>query len=539
MAIALDLNEKLLQRLNFARQVTGVRDGALVTRPTPPGIKEWELRDTQKHGLRLRVTAGSMTWTILKKHQGKLRRWSLDAFQRIDGDGQVFRGMTLKKAREVYDHFLSIASKGHDPVLERRALAEENKKERERVGETLEKAYIAHCDMLKDKGSQQTDLDRRKVIKWLDGSPIWKTPMVNIDQAAVAETYRPWFDHLKRGKPLPKYGPDSLSVGTLNKLVAYPSACWTACATRLELKGHSPFTLWRATVDVPLQKRRQRILDTSTDSGKLWLRELVTLRDKAHDPNLLSQRPSVTSAGLKPYSGVLIDFYLLVVLWGTRKMETALIRWEYLDMERRYLLLPGEITKSKKDGVIPITPWAHEILTERKKWNEAWRPDEIEDWVFPSREHGKPLNNPRGVLQTLQSMKGLDKIVVSAHDLRRTLATEVGEEEIDFKKIMRHYVVGQLLHHQQAHTRPLNATTGGYIIHADDARRAETMRHVYERRENRLRSLVGLPVEAGAEAPMPESGYPLDVSTVADRVKNDPAFMAQLLAAIAAQSSKK
>lgn len=51
-----------------------------------------------------------------------------------------------------------------------------------------------------------------------------------------------------------------------------------------------------------------------------------------------------------------------------------------------------------------------------KAANRRWPPYSEQVWVFPSRQHGKPIAEPRSILETHREEMGL---WITAHDLRR------------------------------------------------------------------------------------------------------------------------
>jgi len=150
--------------------------------------------------------------------------------------------------------------------------------------------------------------------------------------------------------------------------------------------------------------------------------------------------------------------------------------------------------------------------------NELWRPDDPSPFVFPSRRRGYPLSNPRGVLLSLHEETGL---MVNAHDLRRTMATEVGSEQ-HMQQAAKLLLAGAAMHHGGRRSGTvISAVTERYI-----QKKAEALRPIYQDREDKLRKLVGLPVLAGAARDQGEA------DDVLSRLRTDPDFKKMVLEAL-------
>jgi hypothetical protein len=104
-----------------------------------------------------------------------------------------------------------------------------------------------------------------------------------------------------------------------------------------------------------------------------------------------------------------------------------------------------------------------------------------------TREHGKPIAEASNILETLQEETGL---WITAHDLRRTMAPEIGMEA-QMKQLTRLLVAGAALHHVQGQTGGgVYGAAEGYLMD-----KASASRPLFVERENRLWKLVGLPAE--------------------------------------------
>lgn len=413
-AIRFRFTAALCERLSFDQQIVGVDDnGKPVTAPTAPEAKEWWCADELVRGLWIRVTPGAATWTIRRKLMG---RTTSRAMAQVKRPGVRGDAIGLDVARERARTYLAEMAQGRDPILVKADQVAKTKKARAERALTMGKVYEDFCS--KDSVKASTQIDRKKVIKWMSPSPLWRTPWAQVTPEVVEESMGPlrsWVQSGQRPTGL-RWGPDSISPGTLHKIQAYLKSAWSRQARHARSaatgRGEGPFALWQADGKWPEQRHRSGMLDTATNAGKAWIAALVDLRQQAHAAT--GQRISVRSTAVKPSLGVLCDYYLLVLIWGTRLSETAQLTWEAVNWDDGLVQLAPETTKTGKEGIVPLTHWAREILMERKRLNTIWRPEESA-FCFPSRRHGKPISNPRGILTTLNEASGL---AISTHDLR-------------------------------------------------------------------------------------------------------------------------
>jgi hypothetical protein len=176
---------------------------------------------------------------------------------------------------------------------------------------------------------------------------------------------------------------------------------------------------------------------------------------------------------------------------ATRRTDNAQLICSNVCFEDDVVMLSAETTKSGKMAAVPFGPWAAQILQNRKAASERWRPDALSEWVFPSRQHGKLIPEARNILETLQEETGL---WITVHELRRTMATEIGMEAL-MKQLTRLLVSSAALHHAQGQTGGVvvSGAAEGYLMC-----KASALRPLCVERENRLRKLVGLPVDGKA-----------------------------------------
>jgi len=481
----IELTEKVLSAVRFERQIVASSKGGVSTIPTPKDVRLWVVKDSKLEGFCIRVSPGAVGWYVRK---------------RIPGRGQLLRCMgnypelSADKARKRASVWLGMMSSGIDPLQEKKALIREGQVAAIKDKRTLGVVFAEYITKKAAKNKQSTSTDRAKVVGWMKTSPLWHMSIFDINDAAVESTFGPLRDYLKGGRK-PTWGPQSISPGTFNKIFVYLSGAFMreALEHRIVLsKNDGPFVRWRSDQALPKSKPKESFLPIHADIGKHWLQSLVELQKKAHDPKIFIERPDPRSKDVKPHAGVLVDFFLCVLLWGSRKEETAKLRWQDVNFEDRIVVFEESTTKSGKAGAVPLTPWAVEILKARKKANDLWRPDEDSPWVFPSRIHDKPISNPRGIAEDLSKLTGL---MITPHDLRRTLATDLNREPVRLEELGKLLIAGAALNHSRGATGgTASAATYHYL-----KEQIEALRPAFQARENQLRRVIGLPIFAAAE----------------------------------------
>lgn len=515
MAVELKLTQKLVDGLDFHRPILKLDpQGHPTFAKTAGHRRDWRIRDTELVGLQVRITPGSIGWYV-RRRMG------------IHGDQLRCLGshpeLSLTKARARAQQWLAMMAQGLDPLVEKKKHQLATKAARTRDKQTLGVVFDEFVEATRSKVKPSTTTDRLKVKKWMSSAPIWHTPFADITRDVVAESLEPLRAHVMEGKKLPTWGPASVTGSTVQKIYTWLNGAYQRGAANLDLRrgrGEGPFAQWRAEVAWPDPVRRETYLPTNKPQGRDWLKALVELQRRMHDPKVLGERADPRSKDIKPHQSVMVDYFVLVLLWGTRKVETARLKWSEVHFDERMVFLAPETTKSGELAAIPLTTWATDILKERKANNERWRPDETSEWVFPSRQHGKSLADPRNILEDVCAETGL---WITAHDLRRTMATEM-TMGVQMEQVAKMLLAGAALHHAQGSTGgKVSAATLGYLME-----KAESMRPMYQERENRLRTIAGLPIEESAPKVAEAS-----TDDLLRRALEDPAFKRAYLAELA------
>lgn len=546
MAAQFEFSQKLVDGLSFDLWITGVdKNGRPVFEPTPADEDDWRIRDGGKQGqpgLVLRITPGAMTWCVQRKLNGKTKILAMARARK--SDDHTGRVLSLAEARTQARAWLVAMEEGIDPRSFKEQHQAQTKHEAEERRLTM---GVAFADFIESKKKHKIKLegealaigvgkrrkvdpklrdssteDRIKVQRWLEGSPMWHVPVKTLTKDLVEASLTPLLRRAAGTKVTLRWGPKSVSKGTMDKIYRHLDGAWWRAAKLLKLetgRDEGPLRVWREehNSDWPKDRHVESALDTKSDAHVAWLRALLDLQKEAHDPAVFTKRASTRSKDVKPHMAAMVDWYFCLILWGTRATETQLLEWTQVDFARRLVWLSEDTTKSGSLDVVPLTPWAIQILQERQRLNEIWRPEDPGKYVFPSREHGRPISSPRGVLTALEEKTGIH---LTAHDLRRSLARELGSDE-DLVETARLLVAGAALHH--AAGKGGSKIAGATRRYLED--KANTLRPLFIKRENRLKEIMGLAVEK------PAASAGVDMEAVLDRLRQDPAFLQQIMAA--------
>jgi integrase len=109
--------------------------------------------------------------------------------------------------------------------------------------------------------------------------------------------------------------------------------------------------------------------------------------------------------------------FKLMLLSGQRRSEVRLMAWQEIDLKAGWWTIPSERTKNKKTHRIPLTQEVRALL-------ESMCTDTVGDCVFVGRFGDGPLSSPQKALTRIVERSG---VKFRIHDLRRTLATGLGE----------------------------------------------------------------------------------------------------------------
>lgn len=162
----------------------------------------------------------------------------------------------------------------------------------------------------------------------------------------------------------------------------------------------------------------------------------------------------------------------LLLLTGQRRSEIGLLRWEWIDDEKRTINLPADVTKNSRPHTLPYGPMVAEIFETIPRTDK---------YVFPAaREHvkGKAVRTINGWSNSKSAFEKLTPIAPwTLHDLRRTFATNLAALGTPI------HVTEKLLNH-------VSGTTGGLVAVYQRHAYADEMRGAISAWEKRLSEII-------------------------------------------------
>ncbi|WP_164761680.1 MULTISPECIES: integrase family protein [unclassified Mesorhizobium] len=170
---------------------------------------------------------------------------------------------------------------------------------------------------------------------------------------------------------------------------------------------------------------------------------------------------------------VAADYLRFILFTGLRRREAAMLKWAYVDFDKKLLHIPAINTKAKRKLDLPMSDFVRDLLVARRAVGK-----DPNDYVFPS--HGKKtgyIAEPKFPLDAVAKACGVQ---VSVHDLRRTFITVAEETEISPMALKA------LVNHSLG-----NDVTEGYV-----QMRVERLRSPAQKVADRLKTLCGIvPIE--------------------------------------------
>ncbi len=109
----------------------------------------------------------------------------------------------------------------------------------------------------------------------------------------------------------------------------------------------------------------------------------------------------------------------LLLLTGQRRNEIASLRWSYITLAEKKIMLPPELVKNNRQHVFVYGDMVAEVLASMPK---------LGDFLFPARGHDdRPFSGWSKAKRELDVASGVD---FTLHDLRRTWATRAAESGV-------------------------------------------------------------------------------------------------------------
>ncbi len=474
--VKLILSTALVSSLTFERWPTKWSNTRILkTEPTPAHVKDWVVRDLKDEGFGVRISKTRKSYFVQRKTGGS----TSERFKLSEQRDQ-------SKARKEAKDWLNLMAHWKNPLAEKRKHARDRENARALTDNTFGVVYQAFLDQgIKDVAHMRLKnsslVDRRKLLRWLGDTELWKTPLAEVTDGLVEETFAGLFAQATRARqarqkeeprPRKRGGGPGADVATAHKCITHCATAWNqAIGAKV---AANPFSAWRNKnrKTLPKVERRQTRLPTRKEQGMLWLKGLEALR---HDDRF--------------HVVVVADYVMAILLWGSRKTETALIRWMDIDFEEQWACFSADTTKAGKDHYVPLTPWSIELLMRRRSHNvAAGHPTGRTDLVFPHPNTKKAhLTDYRYVATLLKECSAMPEreglpaqpgLLIGLHDLRRTLAGELFGSSKDVGTVA--FALG--------HSSGQDVTMG--YIERQEA--LDGLRELYVARERRLRQLIGL-----------------------------------------------
>ena len=110
--------------------------------------------------------------------------------------------------------------------------------------------------------------------------------------------------------------------------------------------------------------------------------------------------------------------WLMLFYTGNRLRETLKMEWSWIDHEKGYLVLPGSVTKNKREHLVPLIPQARKLLDMLKSLTGDSR------YVFPG-PIGDAMNWVQKACGRIMDKAGIED--GRHHDTRRVLQTNMAE----------------------------------------------------------------------------------------------------------------
>ncbi len=402
-----------------------------------PAQGDYILRDNKTPGLGLRVfSTGVKSWIFQKKLGKSSIRLVLGSFPSLPLESKFnpANGETQKGARQLAEEASAQIRQGLDPRLEKKKQLHQTQSEISLNELTVRRAwddYVAHKLSLtgKDKPTVRTVRDWEKAAEKLQLSPMWKKPLLDLSGK----------DLLQEIGRITKAAKSSRATngGTTQAscIMRYLRASYRFCITLNELSVDDPFKKlnllapgWQST------NARSRRIGETEGSMRTWWQAVDNLRTRP-------SKDSVTIA----------DWLQLGVFFGTRKTELLSLKWSYVDLKNRIIILPDTSTKGRREHVIPLTDHVmcmlkrrHQENTERDHTKRDGTHVGPSEYVFPSSRKGSKTGAMSHLVEPKKTIAQLVKstgIPFAPHDLRRTFATllnEGGASDMTVEKALNH-----------------------------------------------------------------------------------------------------
>lgn len=339
-----------------------------------PKAERYEIKDGKVDGLWVRITPNGVKSYVLKyRFEGRSLRLSLGHYP----------DLSLAKARLLAQEARGKIAVGVDPQGEKK---KERQKLSDRIDGLVEQFIEAEC-----KGQS---FAKSGLPKW----DSWKLVERSLNEYLVSQYGTRSVHHVTKA--------DIRSALRRIIVKGYPQAANTA------------FWYMRAFFN---WCRKEDVIIVSPCDGLENPAPIKSRKRVVSDAELAAIWTGCEGVGY-PFGSIV----KLLILTGQRRTEVAAMRWSELDLENATWLLPGARAKNNEPSVVPLSTPAVSILQAVPRLNDTF--------VFPAR--GNEESHFSGYAKAKKAFDG--KIDIEGktlenwtlHDLRRTLATNLGERQV-------------------------------------------------------------------------------------------------------------
>ncbi|MDN5940630.1 MAG: tyrosine-type recombinase/integrase [Nitrospira sp.] len=358
-----------------------------------PRDRRYEVPEPGRTGLGMRVTPnGTKTWTFRYRLNRAQRRMVLDTYPTLS---LVDARLKLAEAKKV----LETGQDPGAPVAAARAA--------ERAAPTVEEmasAYLHHATETMEPATVKED---RRII--------------------AVELLKPWRGRLARD--ITRRDVMTLLNAVQRRRVYVMRNRIAGVITRLFMFGLDE-GLIDTTPAIKL-RRLQRIHGRKVEQSRTRFLSKEEIRAFWHNLDTVPITSSIRTA-LK-----------WALLTGQRRAEVAGTPRHEIDDTAELWTIPSERTKNKKEQLLPLPPLVLRLLAEadaariRRPPTRLHRKDRVpydptpSPWLFPSARHGKPITPGALTCAIDRHRHALGIGDATVHDLRRTMATWLGEMGTD------------------------------------------------------------------------------------------------------------
>lgn len=366
---------------------------------------------------------GRRSWMLFYRHGGEQRRLTLDP---------PYPAMGLAAARKRAGEALALLSEGKDPGAHKAAVKAEAARKPNTFENVVEDFIKRHLEG-KRRAPRYIEETRRNFRNHV--FPRWADRDIkSISRRDVIELLDTIVDHGTdvKGENGKKRHVDGGPIAA-NRVLAAVRALFN-WALRRGLIENTPAAL----VERPGEEtRRERVL-SADELRTVW-------------------------TATKTLGSPVGPFFRMVILLGQRREETAGMQWADLDLADATWTIPAERTKAGRLHIVPLPPTAVAILKgiPRKTFRSEKGKSELSPFVFTAGGQAS-ISGYSAMKKRLDAIVAAEREATgrenvapwTVHDLRRTVATEMGRIGVS------RLTIGKVLNHSD------RSVTGIYDRHS-------------------------------------------------------------------------